>query len=388
MRRPTMRWSRAARTDTPCAAARDATMIKYLGSKRALLPAIRRIVGAFPHVRTALDLFSGTARVGHALKAAGYRVFANDCTAYAHALATCYVQADREDWFEAAQRWIAELNRLPGKEGYFNETYCRRSRFFHPKNGARVDAIREWIAQRDLPWELEAILLVSLMEAADRVDSTTGLQMAYLKEWAPRAHNDLVLRVPQILPMARCGKGSAYKMDALEAADALEADLAYIDPPYNQHSFLSNYHIWETLTLWDRPAVYGVACKRADCRERKSAFNSRRMAPEALGEVIRRCRAPVLVVSFNDEGFISREWLEEALRERGEVVTIEVPYKRYVGAQIGIYNPSGEKVGQVGRLTNHEYLYVAYPAHLAPRGAPWARAAEPQGALFAGGRGG
>lgn len=59
--------------------------------------------------------------------------------------------------------------------------------FFHPKNGERIDAIREAIAAKNLDPELEAILLTSLMEAADRVDFTTGVQMAYLKRWAPRA---------------------------------------------------------------------------------------------------------------------------------------------------------------------------------------------------------
>ena len=65
-------------------------------------------------VRTVLDLFSGTARVGHALKARGYRVHANDHNAYAAALATCYVAADRTRWGVRAERLIAELDQLPG----------------------------------------------------------------------------------------------------------------------------------------------------------------------------------------------------------------------------------------------------------------------------------
>ena len=120
------------------------------------------------------------------------------------------------------------------------------------------------------------------MEAADRVDSTTGVQMAYLKQWAPRAHKALALRLPRVLPRARAGKGQAYELDALEAAACLEGDVAYLDPPYNQHKYLGNYHIWETLVRWDKPAVYGTACKRVDCRERASLFNSRPRALEAM----------------------------------------------------------------------------------------------------------
>jgi len=333
-------------------------VIKYIGSKRTLIPQIVRVVRALPAARCVVDLFSGTCRVGHALKASGYRVLANDHNAYAEILARCYVQADREEVHGDATRLVKEFNRLKGSPGYFTETFCVKSRFFQPKNGERVDAIREEIARKAFEPELEAVMLVSLMEAADRVDSTTGLQMAYLKDWAPRSHKDLELRVPNVLRRAKFGKGEAYRLDAVEAASRLEGDVAYLDPPYNQHSYLSNYHIWETLVLWDKPEVYGVACKRVDCRARKSQFNQRADIESALRSVVEAVKAPVLMVSFNNEGFVSREAMERLLGEAGQVIVLENDYKRYVGAQIGIYNPRGEKVGKVSHLRNKEYLYL------------------------------
>lgn len=340
-------------------------MIKYLGSKRLLVPAILGAVRAVPGTATVLDLFSGTSRVGMALKAAGYRVVANDHNAYATTLARCYVAADREELLADATRLVRELDRLPGREGYFTETFCRRARFFQPKNGARVDAIREAIAEKGLPPELEAVLLVSLMEAADRVDSTTGVQMAYLKEWAPRAANELELRVPALLPRARHGKGEAHGLDALDAAALAEVDLAYLDPPYNQHSYLGNYHIWESLVRWDKPATYGVACKRADCRTRRSAFNSRRDFAATFRALLGRLRARAVVVSFSDEGYVTRGEMEAMLGElwggEATVTTLEHDFKRYVGAQIGIHNPRGERVGTVSHLRNKEFLYVVTP---------------------------
>lgn len=338
-----------------------ASVIKYLGSKRALIDTILEAVREAGPASSVLDLFSGTSRVGHALKRAGYRVLANDHNAYASTLARCYVQADREDVERDARRLIAELSRLPGRPGWFTETYCERSRYFQPRNGARIEAIREAIAAKALEPELEAVLLVSLMEAADRVDSTTGVQMAYLKSWAPRAANELELRMPDVLPRAAAGKGEAHALDALEAAGRLEADVAYVDPPYNQHSYLGNYHLWETLVRWDRPEVYGVACKRVDVRERASPFNRKREAKDALAAVFSKLRARALVVSFSDEGFVDRDSLEAMLRDRGDVRVIERDYKRYVGAQIGIYNPRGEKVGAVSHLRNTEFLFVVTP---------------------------
>ncbi|MEI6226105.1 MAG: DNA adenine methylase [Deltaproteobacteria bacterium] len=334
-------------------------MIKYIGSKRLLVPLLVETIARIRGSGTVCDLFSGTSRVGHALKRAGYRVVANDHNAYAAALATCYVQADAEDHLRSATRLVAELNALPPRPGYFTATFCERSRFFKPRNGARVDAIREAIARKGLPPELEAILLTSLMEAADRVDSTTGVQMAYLKKWAARADNDLELRVPDLLPRAASGKGSALQLDALEAAAQVEADVCYVDPPYNQHKYLGNYHVWESLVLWDKPEVYGIACKRVDCRERGSVFNSKPNAGAAMRRLLASIRAPHVVVSFNNEGYFSRAEFEEMLACRGEVVVIERDFKRYVGAQIGIHNPKGEKVGKVSHLRNTEYVYVA-----------------------------
>ena len=160
-------------------------MIKYLGSKRLLIPLILERVEALDGVRTVLDLFSGTARVAHALKERGYWVHANDHNAYAATLAACYVGAERRLWQARAERLIAELDALRGRPGWFTETFCRRARYFQPRNGARIDAIRERIARLSLEPALEAIALTSLMEAADRVDSTdrksTRLNSSHLK---------------------------------------------------------------------------------------------------------------------------------------------------------------------------------------------------------------
>ncbi|HRQ75775.1 MAG TPA: DNA adenine methylase [Phycisphaerales bacterium] len=361
-------------------------MIKYIGSKRTLIPVILDVVRRAADARSVIDLFSGTSRVGHALKRAGYRVLSNDHNAYAATLARCYVQADAEDVLDDAKKLVREFNAMKGEPGYFTETFCVRSRFFQPKNGERVDAIREAIAAKSLGPDLEAVMLVSLMEAADRVDSTTGLQMAYLKAWAARSHNDLELRVPDVLPRAQYGKCQATGLDAFEAAAQLQADIAYIDPPYNQHSYLGNYHIWESLVRWDKPEVYGVACKRVDVRQRQSVFNSRRRFANAIQELLAAIQAPVLVLSFSNEGHITREEMETILAAlwdgRGKVTTIENDFKRYVGAQIGIYNPQGTKVGKISHLSNKEYLYVVSRECLAERLAPIGAAHAEQMSLF------
>jgi adenine-specific DNA-methyltransferase len=293
-------------------------VIKYLGAKRPLVPVLGALASA-TGARTAVDLFTGTTRVAQELTRRGLHVTAVDVAAYSGVLGECYVTTDADavdvDDLAAA---LAHLAALPGRRGYFTETFCERSRYLQPRNGMRVDAIRDAIDADFAGSPLRPLLLTSQLLAADRVDSTTGLQMAYL------------------------------------------------DPPYNQHRYFTNYHVWETLVRWDAPEHYGVACKRVDARDEatKSVFNRKREMPAALRDLLLRVEAEVVVVSCNDESWVSPAQVADWLREAGheDVALLAFDYKRYVGAQIGIFNGSGEKVGRVGRLRNQELLLVAGPA--------------------------
>ncbi|KAB2811560.1 DNA methyltransferase [Pimelobacter simplex] len=336
-------------------------MIKYLGSKRTLVPVLGEMAVA-TGARTAIDLFTGTTRVAQEFKRRGIEVTAADLASYSAVLSDCFVATDAGTVdLDALDAELARLDAVEGRSGYVTETFCERARFFQPKNGRRIDAIRDAI-ERDHPEgsPLRPVLLTSLMLAADRVDSTTGVQMAYLKQWAPRAHADLRLRRPELLP----GPGTTVRGDAMVLVDDVPAvELAYVDPPYNQHRYFANYHIWETLVRWDAPEHYGIACKRVDVRERRSVFNSRRTMPAALADLLGRLRAEVVVVSYNDEAWVTPDEMTRFLRDAGhaEVALLAFDSKRYVGAQIGIHNASGQRVGEVGRLRNVEYLFVAGP---------------------------
>jgi len=339
-------------------------MIKYLGSKRRLVPALAALAEA-SGARTAVDLFTGTTRVAQAFKQLGAHVTAIDTARYAEVFSRCYIESDLDAVdLPALEAELARLDQLPGREGYFTETFCLTSRFFTPANGARIDAIRGAIATDHPGSALEPLLLTSLIEAADRVDSTTGVQMAYLKQWAPRAHQRLALRTPALLR----GSGSAIRGDAVELVKTIGSfDLAYLDPPYNQHRYFTNYHVWETLVAWDAPEHYGVACKRIDSRDAatRSAFNSRRTMPDALAAIIADVDAELVVVSYNDEAWLALDELIAMCAVGGrhvEVLTFDS--KRYVGAQIGIHNPKGERVGRVSHLRNTELLAIGGPRAL------------------------
>lgn len=336
-------------------------MIKYLGSKRKLVPTISAIVAALPDIRVAADVFTGTTRVAQALKSGGAHVIANDLATYAAVFARAYIEADADAVDQQRIRaHLQTLMELPGEPGYVTRIFSEHARYFQPHNAQRIDAIRaaiDSIAHNEIE---HAILLTSLIEAADRVDSTAGVQMAYLKQWAQRSNNPLELRLPELLP----GTGLALQSDAVELAGTLtNVDLAYLDPPYNQHSYLGNYHVWETIAKGDHPEHYGVAAKRVDTRTRRSDFNSSRRAHDAFHALVQQLRATWILVSFSDEGFLARESIIRMLQDvREHVVVLPVAhYPRYVGARIGIHNHQGDRVGEPGHLTNTEYLFLAGP---------------------------
>ena len=333
-------------------------MIKYLGSKRTLIPTLTTLATA-SGASSALDLFTGTTRVAKAFKSLGIHVIAADIASYSEIFAKTWIEldADRIDE-QALNDALAELSSLPGEPGYFTQTFCVDARFFQPENGSRVDAMRAKIESDYKGTELYNPLLTALILAADRVDSTTGLQMAFLKTWARRSFNKLEMRNPELL----AGGGLAIRGDALEIAKTLpEVELAYLDPPYNQHRYFSNYHIWESLVRWDKPETYGIANKRLDARsiENKSPFNSKKTMPTAVEKLIRDVNTQTMVLSYNNESWLSKDDLIAMCEMRGHVEVVDVDFKRYVGSQIGVYNKKGQKVGTPGAKRNVEYLVIA-----------------------------
>lgn len=335
-------------------------MIKYIGSKRRLVPVLGDML-ARAGATTALDLFTGTTRVAQEFKRRGAHVTAVDVARYSEVFAKCWIETDAShtDARELG-RILVELENLPGAPGYFTKTFCVDSRYFQPHNGAKIDAIRDHIQKYFESSSLYPILLTALIMAADRVDSTTGVQMAYLKDWAPRSFNNLEMRMPDLLR----GCGRVVRADAAQVASRIGSfDVAYLDPPYNQHRYFTNYHIFETLVAWDRPEHYGIACKRIDSRDdsTKSVFNMRREMPLALRKTIADVDAEIVIVSYNNESWVTLKDLEDMCSVHGYVQSLAFDSKRYVGAQIGIFNPSGERVGEVSHLRNLEYVLVCGP---------------------------
>ncbi len=332
-------------------------MIKYLGSKRTLIPVLEQLAVA-SEAKTALDLFTGTTRVAQCFKKLGLFVTAVDTASYSLAFAKTWIEFDGGVGQLQLEAAIDDLNKTTPEAGYFTQEFCVNARYFQPENGEFIDAVRNRIETEFKNSWMYFPLLTALILAADRVDSTTGIQMAFLKSWASRSFNRMQLRDPKLL----AGGGKAIQADAVSLVSGLApVDLAYLDPPYNQHRYFTNYHIWETLVRWDAPESYGIARKRIDSRETqtKSPFNSRKAMPEALEKLVRDVNAETLILSYNNESWLSRDDLIDICRVKGSVELIEFDFKRYIGSQIGIYNKAGQRVGNPGQKRNLELMVIA-----------------------------
>jgi adenine-specific DNA-methyltransferase len=111
--------------------------------------------------------------------------------------------------------------------------------------------------------------------------------------------------------------------DAVEVSGTVGAvDLAYLDPPYNQHPYGSNYFMLNLVVGYQRPErISRVSGIPPDWK--RSAFNSRRMAHSALEEVIARLEARFILLSFNSEGFLHLDELMSLLSRYGKLIVLE-----------------------------------------------------------------
>jgi adenine-specific DNA-methyltransferase len=329
--------------------------VKYIGSKAALLePILSFVEGQLPAgaPKTILDVFTGTTRVAQAFRAAGWTVTTSDLSWAAEAYANAFVMRT-----SASDTKIGELLRILKRDagsaggGWIETNYCDVSgaegglvRMWRPTNGRKADAVRDQIAKWEARGEItrhEAMILVAcLIFALDKVDNSVGVQQAYLKSWAARTANPLEL---VDLPYPNGPVGRHIVGDALKVAYP-EASIAYLDPPYSSHSYATYYHIWDSITRWDKPTVGLKTNRRIDRVSGSDAFdegmsspwNSKREALGAFLTLVDRLPVKVVVISYNDESLVPLETLEKALKEKyGRVTVQKIPYKRNIMSQIG-----------------------------------------------------
>ncbi|MGH2443312.1 MAG: DNA adenine methylase, partial [Chloroflexota bacterium] len=341
-------------------------LIPYIGNKRKLLPLI---AGAIHHTgcRTGafVDLFTGSTVVARMAKSMGFSVLANDWEPYSFEIALGSVALSRVPEFRAlggTERVLTRLNTLPPLHGYVATHLCpqdderpdheRERQFFTRQNGERIDAIRETIAEWQTAGLLDrqelAFLLCGLTYAVSYVSNTSGVFKAFHRGWGGppgtalyRIRSQLRLRPPILYDNGLVHRATASDAQTLapHLTDLLGArpDIVYLDPPYNQHPYGSNYHVLNTVALWDKPAVSPTITGRGDKSairrdwrdSRRSTYNSSQEALPAFRALINSIDAHWILLSYSTDGNMSLRDVLDTVAQRGAVAVFTQPYKRY-----------------------------------------------------------
>jgi adenine-specific DNA-methyltransferase len=344
-------------------------LIPYIGNKRKLLPLISRGIALGGRRRGVfVDLFTGSTVVARLAKTMGFRVVANDWEPYSYEIARATVALNRPPAFEALGgpgRVFERLNRLRPRDGYVARHLCpedddhpdpdRERMFFTRDNGGRIDAIRErietWERQGKLSEDERAYLLAALVYAVSYVSNTSGVFKGFHYGWGGKTETALyrILSTLQIRPPTTFDNrrdNVATRHDAQVFAGQLSTflgrrpDVVYLDPPYNQHPYGSNYHVLNTVVLWDKPPLHpkirvngrkhDKSAIRKDWRtQRRSPYHSTKTALPAFRSLLDALDARRIVVSYSTDGNMTTEDLLTALAERGAVTVLTQRYKRY-----------------------------------------------------------
>lgn len=344
-------------------------LIPYIGNKRKLLHLIAEAV-AFTACGggTFVDLFTGSTVVARWAKRSGYRVIANDWEPYSYEIARGTVALNSAPPFAAfggARRVFEHLNTLEPQYGYVARHLCpaddenpdveRERMFFTQANGRRIDAIREqvhaWEAAGLLSADERAYVLAGLIYAVSYVSNTSGVFKGFHNGWGGktatalyRIRSAMTLAAPVLLDNGQ--ENLASRRDAgalaLRLADLADRErmIVYVDPPYNQHPYGSNYHVLNTVALWDKPPLNPCilvdgktrdkSAIRKDWRtERRSAYNSTKTAADAFAQLVAAIDARWLLVSYSTDGNIPPASLLAPLAGRGDLHVFAARYKRY-----------------------------------------------------------
>jgi adenine-specific DNA-methyltransferase len=351
--------------------------MRYIGNKTRLLPFLMSTIERLALTpKTAHDAFSGTAAVGRALKAAGWRVASSDLMTYSYVFQRAYVVAQRSPSFAALRAGDPELRRahrspafrksvagkgalgamseyltrwIDAERGFIGTHFAPAGgrMYFTQENADRIDAIRgrlyEWWSAGLIQDDAYYVLLAALIEGADRVANTAGVYAAFIKRWQANARRPLTLKpeIPQRGPRG----STAHRADAgAVAATTGDVELIYIDPPYNARQYSGYYHVPEVIARgwFDSAPVLRGKTGLVSGADQQSDWCSARKAGSALSALLRATGARHALVSYNSEGLLSERDLRDVLAEAAKFGTV----KRY-SRGYRRYRSDSDRVGRV-----------------------------------------
>lgn len=352
--------------------------MRYIGNKENLLDKIYALLQKH-QVRgdRFFDFFSGTSSVARYFKHKGYAITSCDMLYLSYCLQKAYIEnnvdptfsrllpqikealASTQDFFATPlQQVITYLNTLQGEQGFIYQNYTPQGTkdlevprmYFSSENGEQIDAIRSCIErwkQASLLTEIEYYILIScLLESVSLYSNVSGVYAAFYKKWDPRAIKPF--RLSSISIQTSQQTHQVYWGDSIELLNAIETDILYLDPPYNARQYLPNYHLLETIALYDAPTIKGITGQRVDTGK-KSSFCNAQKALKDLQRIVEFGRYQTLVLSYNSEGIMQHQDIIDILSPHGEVIFEKFMHLRFKSNSGGLSQT---------KKHIYEYIYI------------------------------
>ncbi|HOK67518.1 MAG TPA: DNA adenine methylase [Anaerohalosphaeraceae bacterium] len=336
-------------------------LITYIGNKRSLLPEIENVV---IKVKSRLkkdkirimDAFSGSGSVSRLFKKHSSYLITIDLEDYAAVVARCYLCNKSSINQNTLCSLINELNQKVDSVdypiGFIEELYSPKDEnnitpedrvFYTKRNARRIDNYRRLI--NTLPLEYQDLVLGPLLSESSIHANTSGVFKGFYKNKYTKigqfggTNGDALSRIlgeikltPPILSNFEC-EVKVLQGDANELApQEKNLDLVYLDPPYNQHPYGSNYFMLNLIVNYKRPQAISKVSGIPD-NWRKSKYNNRSEAKTCFQKLVENLDSKFILISFNNEGFIKQEEMLSMLEKLGHVEVFEKKYNTFRGCR-------------------------------------------------------
>ncbi|EDP5544413.1 DNA adenine methylase, partial [Campylobacter jejuni] len=279
------------------------------------------------------DLFAGTSAVGKKFKNKVEKVISNDKEFYSFVLAKNYIENTVK--IKRSKELIKELNNIAKINPIKGKIYKHYSlgggenrQYFSDFNAMKIDSMRikisEWKYDNFINEKECYFLLASLLESADKVANTASVYGAFLKHLKPSAQKELIL-LPAEFECTHT-KHLVFNENANDLIKKIKGDILYLDPPYNSREYGANYHVLNSIAMYDDFIPQGKTGLRA---YEKSAWCKKNLVFDALEDLIKNADFKFIFLSYNDEGLLSLEQIRQIFEKYGKYDFKSQIYQRF-----------------------------------------------------------
>lgn len=286
---------------------------------------------------TLFDAFCGTGAVAVAVKGA-FNIIANDMLSWSTIYTKgriCATDCNFENLgFDPFKYFNTNTER---KEGFFYKNYspsASKRMYFTPENAGRIDYFRtqieEWKNQNLITENEYAYLLACLIESVSVVSNTAGVYGAFLKHWDSRATKAIQFKKVDSNNL-RHHEISFLNAKIEDIISDVTCDILYLDPPYTQNQYGTQYHLLETLVLYDNPSISAITGSRSTTPMR-SDWSKDYKSHILFDKILAKTKAKYIVFSYSQDGFMSKSFIEASLKRYGKADTYvckDISYKKY-----------------------------------------------------------